>query len=129
MTFHLAHPAITTTGKRKGPRKFRNAAEAQRARDNQDGWTALLKQHGVQQQEKRSQRAMKAEVWKPAPVSYRGSEQPRIPSRETTWEPCIKAPIKVYTGTAIVGISTMHKSNMVPVFNQQAAIDISKMRR
>ena len=35
----------------------------------------------------------------------------------------------VYTGTLIVGIATMHKSNAVPILNQQEAIDISNMRR
>ena len=34
-----------------------------------------------------------------------------------------------YTGTNILGIATMHKSNMVPITNKQAAKDISKMRR
>lgn len=34
-----------------------------------------------------------------------------------------------YTGDAMVGISQMHKSNMVPVFNSEAIKDISKMRR
>jgi hypothetical protein len=34
-----------------------------------------------------------------------------------------------YTGTNIVGIGTMHKSNMVPIFSDQEAQDISKMRR
>lgn len=34
-----------------------------------------------------------------------------------------------YTGEAMVGISQMHKSNMVPVFNSEAIKDISKMRR
>lgn len=34
-----------------------------------------------------------------------------------------------YTGTAIIGISQMHKSNLVPVFNDEAVKDISKMRR
>jgi hypothetical protein len=34
-----------------------------------------------------------------------------------------------YTGTLIKGIATMHKSNAVPVINQQEAEDISKMRR
>ena len=129
MSMHLAHPSLSTTGKRKSKQKFRNSTEARKARENQESWNALLKQHGVAQQEKKQKRAMKAEVWKPSPVSYRGSELPRIPSRETTWEPCTKAPDKVYTGDAILGISTMHKSNAVPVFNQQAAIDISKMRR
>lgn len=36
---------------------------------------------------------------------------------------------KVYTGTRLIGIATMHKSNMVPVFSAQDAEDISKMRR
>ena len=34
-----------------------------------------------------------------------------------------------YTGTLIKGIATMHKSNAVPILNQQEAIDISNMRR
>ena len=36
---------------------------------------------------------------------------------------------KVYTGTKVKGIATMHKSNAVPVFSDEAAVDISKMRR
>jgi hypothetical protein len=39
------------------------------------------------------------------------------------------APAKVYTGTKVLGIATMHKSNAVPVFSDEEAIDISKMRR
>lgn len=34
-----------------------------------------------------------------------------------------------YTGTAIIGIAAMHKSNCVPVFDSQHAIDLAKMRR
>lgn len=34
-----------------------------------------------------------------------------------------------YTGDKLIGIATMHKSNMVPVFSNQEAEDISKMRR
>ena len=36
---------------------------------------------------------------------------------------------KVYTGTNMLGVATMHKSNAVPVFNSDAAKDISNMRR
>lgn len=39
-----------------------------------------------------------------------------------------KEPMK-YTGTLIKGIATMHKSNAVPVIDQQQAEDISRMRR
>ncbi len=38
-------------------------------------------------------------------------------------------PPKVYTGTKVKGIATMHKSNAVPVFSDEEAVDISKMRR
>lgn len=36
---------------------------------------------------------------------------------------------KLYTGSAMVGISTMHKSNAVPVFNTDHAKEITRMRR
>jgi hypothetical protein len=36
---------------------------------------------------------------------------------------------KVYTGTLIKGIATMHKSNAVPIINQEQAEEISRMRR
>jgi hypothetical protein len=35
----------------------------------------------------------------------------------------------IYTGDRLLGIATMHKSNMVPVFSQESAEEISKMRR
>jgi hypothetical protein len=38
-------------------------------------------------------------------------------------------PANVYTGNELLGIATMHKSNAVPVFSDEQAIDISKMRR
>lgn len=40
-----------------------------------------------------------------------------------------KAAPKVYTGDKMVGIATMHKSNLVPIFNDQAAKDVASMRR
>jgi hypothetical protein len=43
-----------------------------------------------------------------------------------------KQDAKVYSGERkLLGIATMHKSNMVPVFadNKEAAVDIARMRR
>jgi hypothetical protein len=43
---------------------------------------------------------------------------------------CAKPEEKVYSGEmTLIGIATMHKSNMVPVFKKQDAEDIAKMRR
>lgn len=54
----------------------------------------------------------------------------RIPSNPNSMMGlATKAAPKVYTGTKMLGIATMHKSNMVPIFNEDAAIDVAKMRR
>ena len=41
----------------------------------------------------------------------------------------VKKNINTYTGDQIIGISAMHKSNLVPVTNKKSAIDLAKMRR
>ena len=56
-------------------------------------------------------------------------ETPKIPSLPFTAGPCTKSPDKVYTGTAIKGIGTMHKSNAVPIFTDEQAVEIATMRR
>jgi hypothetical protein len=58
-----------------------------------------------------------------------GRETPYIASRDTGWVACTKGTDKVYTGTKVKGIGTMHKSNAVPIFSDEEAVDISKMRR
>jgi len=42
---------------------------------------------------------------------------------------CRKTEPQKYTGTLIKGIATMHKSNAVPVIDDQHAKDIARMRR
>ena len=36
---------------------------------------------------------------------------------------------KIYTGTAMIGIGTLHKSNAVPLFKKEDLEDQAKMRR
>jgi hypothetical protein len=43
---------------------------------------------------------------------------------------CAKKEVRAYSGEQkLLGIATLHKSNMVPVFARQDAEDIAKMRR
>jgi len=130
MSMHLCGPALTTTGKKKGKVKFRNAEEARRARELDTAWKDLLKRQGVEQEERRRRRAMSAEplVYKlETPVGRTNTKH--IPSLNTGGGVAVLAPAKVYTGTKVKGIATMHKSNAVPVFSDEEAIDISRMRR
>lgn len=48
---------------------------------------------------------------------------------ETSPNACAKPEAKVYTGTLIKGVAVTHKSNIVPVMNQEQAEDIARMRR
>lgn len=52
-----------------------------------------------------------------------------LPSLETNHGIAAKQADKVYTGDKMIGIATMHKSSMVPIFSQEEAIDVAKMRR
>jgi hypothetical protein len=130
LSFHLEGPWLSTTGKKKGKQKFRNAEQARKSRECKDSWEQMLKQYGIEQEDRKRNRALKAPVLKDAFPAYRGSEKPKLPSSNpSTWGTCAKPDQKEYTGDAIVGISTLHKSNAVPVFSKQDAIDISNMRR
>jgi len=128
MTMHLAHPALSMGGKRKGKVKFRNAEEAKRARELEQSWNDLLKRQGIEAEEKKRARALKAPT-----LEYSLSVPPsrstkHIPSKVTPGGST--APVhKVYTGDKIIGIATMHKSNAVPVFSDEQAVEISRMRR
>ena len=128
MTMHLEGPWLSMSGKKRGKVKFRNADEARKARELEESWRELLKRQGVEAEEKKRARAMKA----PA-LDYKLTVPPErstrhIPSRDTGGNATL-APAKVYTGTKVKGIATMHKSNAVPVFSDEEAVEISRMRR
>jgi len=131
MSMHLEGPWLSTTGKRKGKVKFRNAEEARKSRDLDTAWKELQKKWAVEAEDKKRKRALSAEPYRSPTQNYRGIESPRIPSLNNGIDasPAVLAPQKVYTGTKVKGIATMHKSNAVPVFSDEEAVDISKMRR
>ena len=57
-----------------------------------------------------------------------GRETPVIKSLVTSGSSTAKKLINSYTGSEIVGIAQMHKSNAVPVFNKSAALEVAKMK-
>ena len=132
MTMHLVGPWLSTTGKRKGKVKFASAEAKRKSEQLDKEWKELLKRQGIEQDERKRQRAM---IASPLSKSYSLAIPPgrnttaHIKSRgDYTGNATLPAP-KVYTGTKVKGIATMHKSNAVPVFSDEEAIDISKMRR
>lgn len=130
MSMHLHHPSLSLNGKKKGKVKFRNAEEARKARELDESWAKLQKQWGVEAEDKKRKRAMSAETLSyslPTPVGRTNTHH--IKSLNSGAGVATLAPAKVYTGTKVKGIGTMHKSNAVPIFSDEEAIEISRMRR
>ena len=128
---HLEGPWLSTTGKKKGKKKFASAEHARKARELDESWKELQKRWAVEIEDKKRTRALSA-------PSLSSSYSLRIPEgRNTTAHiksvdtggNAVLKPSPVYTGTMVKGIATMHKSNAVPVFSDEQAVDISKMRR
>lgn len=130
MSMHLHHPSLSLTGKRKGKVKFKSAEEKRAYEQREQEWRDLQKRWGVEADDKKRRRALAAE-----PLTYKLSapagrtSSTHIPSRNTGEGIASSKPIPQYTGTKILGIGTMHKSNAVPIFSDEEAQDISKMRR
>ena len=130
LTMHLEGPWLSTTGKKKGKQKFRSAEHARKARELDESWKEMLKRHGIEQEDRKRKRALTSEVWRPAKPNYRGADEQKNPSKDPMdMAPCTKKDAPVYTGTAMKGIGTMHKSNSVPIFSDEEAVAIAKMRR
>lgn len=60
---------------------------------------------------------------------YRRGDTSHIPSHMGTGHACGRTTTPQYEGTLIKGISTMHKSNLVPVTNKEECVEIARMRR
>ena len=129
MTMHLEGPWLSMSGKKRGKVKFRNAEEAKKARELEESWRELLKRQGVEAEQKRQTRALKA-----PPLDYKlttpvgRTNTHHIPSRDTGGNAAL-APAKVYTGNDMIGIGQLHKSNAIPIFKKSDAEDLAKMRR
>lgn len=132
MTMHLEGPWLSTTGKKKGPRKWASAEAKRRAELLQEEWEQRLGNF-----KKMAPKFSRTPTPPPKPrgtlaVTMRvppGRETPQIESRDTGWVTCGKKQDQTYTGDKMKGVGVMHKSNSVPIFSDQEAIDISKMRR
>jgi hypothetical protein len=129
---HLVGPWLSTTGKKKGKRKFASAEHAKKSRELDEAWKTLQKKWAIEIEDKKRTRGLAA----PALSSVYSLKIPEgrnttahIKSVDTGGGNATLPPPKVYTGTKVKGIATMHKSNAVPVFSDEEAVDISKMRR
>lgn len=126
---HLVGPYLSTNGKRKGKKKFRSADEAKRERELEASWQQMKDKWGVIANQTKA---------KPPKTTLTTANSTTGPRNINTQHPSLfdwgTGPLTVkqtpkYTGTKLIGIGTLHKSNAIPIFSDQEAVDIAKMRR
>ena len=126
MSMHLVGPYMTTTSykKRKAKNKTKKMLEAE-AKHNK--WLRKMNAHPEQIAESKKKNA-NVSILSVPDYSSSGNSIPTsdvIPGGSTA-----PAERQIYSGERrLLGVATMHKSNMVPVFDSKDAKDIARMRR
>ena len=126
MTMHMLPVYFTSLNTRKRKKKNKTKSLIQAEQEHQK----FLERMGVGKSPKRS-------VAQPGSASALGAggqefDSPRLhQSSKPTWNSSMaKRESNKYSGERkLLGIATMHKSNMVPVFSKDDAEEIAKMRR
>ena len=117
----------TNTRRRKKKNKTKSLIAAEREHEK------FLKRMGLNSHSS-TNKAPKRSVAQFGSASALGAEGQRFKSSHS--DQCLgydssmaKKEEKVYTGTEIIGIAQMHKSNAVPVRSKKSAEEVAKMRR
>ena len=129
MTMHILPVYYTTTNTRKRKKKNKTKSLIAAEREHEK----FLKRMGLNSHSS-TNKAPKRSVAQFGSASALGAEGQRFKSSHS--DQCLgydssmaKKEEKVYTGTEIIGIAQMHKSNAVPVRSKKSAEEVAKMRR
>ena len=137
MTMHLEGPWMTTTRySKKAHKKWASAEAKQRAEreaqeweELQRSWDKLAPRFSARKYPAQQMPRGACQPLQSGPKYPPGREPQNIPSRDSGMGVAAAPAAKIYTGTKIKGIGTMHKSNAVPIFSDEEAQDIAHMRR
>ena len=119
---HLLPVYYTTTNNKK--RKVRKKTQSQLAaeRDHQK----FLKKMGIGSRSSVGSEQRSSKPWVTGSSPVESTSKSSLPSYNSSMA---KKEEKVYTGTEIIGIAQMHKSNAVPVRGKKQATEVANMRR
>jgi hypothetical protein len=143
MTMHLVGPYMTTTNYKKAKQKKLTKSQQEKIELEWKQHNKRMRQmhmHSLQfnkledymayrrgQYKPKDQKPEPFQTLKPQESFYRKTQH--IPSLGEGVGNGLLKERQVYTGTLIKGIATMHKSNAVPIIDDQQAKDIAQMRR
>ena len=126
MSMHLVGPWMTTTNYKKRKQKGRTKKDIE-AQKYHDKWLRKMGAHPDQIKESKKNNASVSILSVP---DYRSSGNSVPPSDVIPGGSTAPQERQIYSGERrLLGVATMHKSNMVPVFDRDDAKDIAQMRR
>ncbi len=126
MSMHLVGPWMTTTNYKKRKQKGRTKKDIE-AQKYHDKWLRKMGAHPDQIKESKKNNASVSILSVP---DYRSSGNSVPTSDVIPGGSTAPQERQIYSGERrLLGVATMHKSNMVPVFDRDDAKDIAQMRR
>ena len=130
MTMHLMGPYMTTTvyNRKNKSNKTRRQVQAEQEHEK------YLRKMGCHPEQRAARKPIKGDKCYGSTAGSNPVREGSIPSSSAkgiSYDPSMaKKEDKVYNGKRkLLGIATLHKSNMVPVFDKESAIEIARMRR
>jgi hypothetical protein len=128
MSFHLEGPWLSTTGKKKGPKKWASAEAKRKAEFLEESWKALQKKWGIEAEEKKRKRASCCRYVE-TKRNYFEEKLLRLKACRLLQDLVYEHQIKYIPETKSKVLVLCTKANAVPVFSDEEAQDIAKMRR
>ena len=119
---HMLPVYYTTTNnkKRKAGKKTQSQLAAEREHEK------FLKKMGIGSRSSVGLEQRSSKPWVTGSSPVESASKSSLPSYNSSMA---KKEEKVYTGTEIIGIAQMHKSNAVPVRGKKQATEVAEMRR
>ena len=119
---HMLPVYYTTTNnkKRKAGKKTQSQLAAEREHEK------FLKKMGIGSRSSVGSEQRSSKPWVTGSSPVESASKSSLPSYNSSMA---KKEEKVYTGTEIIGIAQMHKSNAVPVRGKKQATEVAEMRR
>ena len=136
MTMHMLGPAFTTLSNRKRKskisdsqyHKFAIELNAYNKQMRKFGLKTKTLDEYIAYRQGKYKPALKGVVKDPMKATTLVRQAPRYESGDGIGVTFARKE-NVYTGTLIKGIATMHKSNAVPIINEEQAHEVARMRR
>jgi hypothetical protein len=111
----------------KTKQKFKSAEQAQSHRELNKSWEDLTKKYTALKSFSSS--ITKVQKTNSLSTKPHKSNKDSIPSLVTLGGSAVLKVNQAYTGTKMLGVAVLHKSNAVPVFSTEEIIDVARMRR